>query len=67
MINHICDMTNYDRKTHSKAYDHIIQMDVSGISDDFPYYDAHKDYEINNQDYWTYFEDIDFHFSDNVT
>ena len=30
-------------------------------------YDAHKDYEINNQDYWTYFEDIDFHFSDNVT
>ena len=62
-INHICDMTNYDRKTHSKAYDHIVQMDVSGITDDFPYYDAHKDYEINNRDYWTYFEDVDIHFN----
>ena len=68
VINHICDMTNYDRKTHSKAYDskaydYIVQMDVTGITDDFPYYDAHKDYEINNQDYWTYFEDVDIHFN----
>ena len=36
---------------------------ISGITGDFPYYDAHKDYEINNRDYWTYFEDVDIHFN----
>ena len=56
-------MTNYDRYTDFKAYDHIVQMDISGINDDFPYYDANKDYEINNQYYWTYFEDVDIHFN----
>lgn len=63
----ICVMTNYDPKTKSKAYGHIVQIGVSGIKDDYPYYDENKDYEVNDLDYWTYFEDIDFWFDDFIT
>ena len=63
----ICVMTNYDPKTKSKGYSHIVQMGVVGIKDEYPYYDDNKDYEVNNLDYWTYFEDIDIHFDDFIT
>lgn len=66
-INPLCSMSNYDAKKDSKTYDHIVKIVVTGIHDDFPYYDEHVNYELNNLDYWTYFEGIDFWFDDFVT
>jgi len=66
-IRSVCSMKNYDRETKSKVYNHIVQIDAVGIGDDFPGYDEHVNYELNDLDYWTYFEDVDIHFDDFIT
>ena len=63
----ICVLRNYDFNTNSKAYDHIVHINAEGINDDYPYYDEHKDYEVNSLDYWTYFEVTTIHYNDSIT